>query len=241
MLRLVKIPSPEARMGSYPHQMSGGMRQRIVAAMALACEPELLIADEPTTSLDVTIQAQLIALLKEIQQTFGLAMIVITHDFGVVSRICHRVAVMYAGRIIETADVRTLFGAPAHPYTIALLQSLPQIRAPDSIVCPPSAGSRRTCASFPRDAASRPRCSQVMDVCRTEFPPQREIARRAHGVLPPGGHAGDRSRDRAKPLLRVRRSEEALSGHPRRDPPEGNRIRQGGGRRELRDRQGARR
>jgi len=174
MLRLVRIPSPEARIDSYPHQMSGGMRQRIVAAMALACEPELLIADEPTTSLDVTIQAQLIALLKEIQQTLGLAMIVITHDFAVVSRICHRVAVMYAGRIVETADVKTLFGAPAHPYTVALLQSLPRFGAGlDRLHT--IGGQPPDLRRLPAGCSFAPRCSRAMDVCRTEFPPQRDL------------------------------------------------------------------
>jgi oligopeptide/dipeptide ABC transporter ATP-binding protein len=174
LLRMVKIPSPEMRMAGYPHQMSGGMRQRIVAAIALACEPQLLIADEPTTSLDVTIQAQLIALLKEIQQTLGLAMIVITHDFGVVSRICHRVAVMYAGRIVETADVRTLFSAPAHPYTIALLESLPQFGA-DLKRLPTIGGQPPDLRRLPAGCSFAPRCSKAMDICRSEYPSRREV------------------------------------------------------------------
>ena len=126
MLRLVKIPSPETRMRSYPHQMSGGMRQRIVAAIALACEPELLIAGEPTTSLDVTIQAQLIALLKDLQQTLGLAMIIITHDFGVVSKICHRVAVIHRGRVVEQGSIRDVFATPQDDYTRMLLAAVPR-------------------------------------------------------------------------------------------------------------------
>ncbi len=174
MLRLVKIPSPSARMSSYPHQMSGGMRQRIVAAIALACEPELLIADEPTTSLDVTTQAQLIALLKDIQQKLGVAMIVITHDFGVISRICHRVAVMYAGRIVETADVQTVFGAPSHPYTIALLKSLPRFGAGLERLHT-IGGQPPDLRDLPKGCSFAPRCAHVMDICTTEFPSQRDI------------------------------------------------------------------
>ncbi|MDD5038706.1 MAG: ABC transporter ATP-binding protein, partial [Dehalococcoidales bacterium] len=127
MLRMVRIPSPETRMKEYPHQMSGGMRQRIVGAIALSCQPKLLIADEPTTSLDVTIQAQFMRLLKEVQQQLGVAMIMITHDFGIVARVCDKVAVMYAGKIVESAGIRELFNNPTHPYTIALMNSLPKI------------------------------------------------------------------------------------------------------------------
>ncbi len=174
MLRLVKIPSPETRMRSYPHQMSGGMRQRIVAAIALACEPELLIADEPTTSLDVTIQAQLIALLKDLQQTLGLAMIIITHDFGVVSKICHRVAVMYAGRIVETADVKTLFQAPRHPYTIALMKSLPRLGA-DTKRLYTIGGAPPDLRNLPAGCAFAPRCAHAIDRCRAEYPAERSV------------------------------------------------------------------
>ena len=174
MLRLVKIPSPETRVNDYPHQMSGGMRQRIVGAIALACQPELLIADEPTTSLDVTIQAQFIALLRELQQTLGLAMIIITHDFGIVAKICHRVAVMYAGRIVETANVATLLKRPAHPYTIALLKALPrlgvEVERLDTI-----GGQPPDLRHLPKGCSFAPRCSRVMDICRVEYPPQREL------------------------------------------------------------------
>jgi oligopeptide/dipeptide ABC transporter ATP-binding protein len=174
MLRLVKIPSPETRVNDYPHQMSGGMRQRIVGAIALACQPELLIADEPTTSLDVTIQAQFIALLRELQQTLGLAMIIITHDFGIVAKICHRVAVMYAGRIVETANVTTLLKRPAHPYTIALLKALPrlgvEVERLDTI-----GGQPPDLRHLPKGCSFAPRCSRVMDICRVEYPPQREL------------------------------------------------------------------
>ncbi|MEE9517913.1 MAG: ABC transporter ATP-binding protein, partial [Candidatus Adiutricales bacterium] len=127
MLSRVKIPSPEVRAREYPHQMSGGMRQRIVGAMALSCQPGLLIADEPTTALDVTIQAQFLKLIDEIQHDSNLGMIVVTHDFGIVAKVCDRVAVMYAGRIVENAPIRNLFNDPKHPYTVALMDSLPKM------------------------------------------------------------------------------------------------------------------
>jgi oligopeptide/dipeptide ABC transporter ATP-binding protein len=178
MLGLVKIPSPERRINDYPHQMSGGMRQRIVGAIALACEPELLIADEPTTSLDVTIQAQFLALLKDIQRNFGLAMIVITHDLGIVAKICHRVAVMYAGRIVETAEVRALFKRPVHPYTIALLQCLPKLETPTERLFT-IGGQPPDPRRLPLGCSFAPRCPQAMDICQQEFPPWREV-REAH-------------------------------------------------------------
>ena len=128
----VGIPDPESRLSDYPHQLSGGMRQRVMIAMALACEPDLLIADEPTTALDVTIQAQIVALIKEIQQEFNMGVIWITHDLGLVATMADRVMVMYAGRIIETADVQALYASPRHPYTRALLDSMPRVdQAPD--------------------------------------------------------------------------------------------------------------
>jgi peptide/nickel transport system ATP-binding protein len=169
MLGKVRIPAPEVRMREYPHQMSGGMRQRIVGAMALSCQPQLLIADEPTTALDVTIQAQFLRLLKEIQQASNISMIVVTHDFGIVAKVCDRVAVMYAGKVVECAATRKLFTAPSHPYTIALLESLPKMdenrkklfaidgQAPDLATLPPG-------CSF------EPRCPQAMDICKTEPP-----------------------------------------------------------------------
>ena len=126
LLKLVRIPSAESRMHDYPHMFSGGMRQRVAGAIALACEPRLLIADEPTTSLDVTTQSEYLRLLKEIQAKTRLAMIFITHDFGIVAKICDRVAVMYAGKIVETAPVREIFNNPMHPYTRALMESVPK-------------------------------------------------------------------------------------------------------------------
>jgi oligopeptide/dipeptide ABC transporter ATP-binding protein len=174
MLSLVRIPSPEQRVHDYPHQMSGGMRQRIVGAIALACQPELLIADEPTTSLDVTIQLQYLALLKDVQRQMGLAMIVITHDFGIVARICHRVAVMYAGRIVEGADVRTLFTSPRHPYTIALLKSLPRLGAETERLFT-IGGQPPDLRHLTHGCSFAPRCTRAMDICSTEYPSQRDV------------------------------------------------------------------
>ena len=175
MLDAVRIPSPATRAGDYPHQMSGGMRQRVVGAIALSCRPRLLIADEPTTALDVTIQAQYLALLKDLQRDTGVAMILITHDFGIVAKMCDRVAVMYAGRIVETADVRTLFARPAHPYTRALLEALPSMEhrtdrlkvidgQPPDLRAPP-AGCRFA-----------PRCALATAQCQAEYPAATSMA-----------------------------------------------------------------
>ena len=169
VLTRVRIPSPETRLNDYPHQFSGGMRQRVVSAMAIACQPRLLIADEPTSALDVTIQVQMIALLKKIQQDTGLGIMLITHDMGVAASICHRVAVMYAGRIVETGDVRQIYHRPAHPYTQALLASIPRIGhrqqrlealpgQPPSLLDPPT-GCR-----FAQ------RCAQRMSRCEVDPP-----------------------------------------------------------------------
>lgn len=127
VLRKVKIPSPEQRVGEYPHQLSGGMRQRVVIAMALACKPDLLIADEPTTALDVTVQAQILDLMKELQQEMGMSIILITHDLGVIAQSCDEVVVMYAGRVVEKAPVHELFNNPMHAYTKGLLNSIPRM------------------------------------------------------------------------------------------------------------------
>jgi len=174
MLMRVRIPSPEVRMREYPHQMSGGMRQRIVGAMVLSCQPGLLIADEPTTSLDVTIQAQFLKLFKEIQQQSNLAMIVVTHDFGIVAKACDRVAVMYAGKIVETAGVRELFNRPTHPYTVALMNSLPDMdKRVDKLYT--IEGQPPELHSLPPGCSFAPRCPQVMEICRKEYPPQSVI------------------------------------------------------------------
>jgi oligopeptide/dipeptide ABC transporter ATP-binding protein len=169
-LTLVGIAAPGERVAHYPHQMSGGMRQRIVGAIGLSCEPDVLIADEPTTALDVTVQAQYLRLLKDVQQALGLALIVITHDLGVVAAICDHVAVMYAGRIVETATARDLFDRPAHPYTRALLDSLPRLDARgDQLAFIP--GHPPDPVRLVEGCAFAPRCREVMDICRRTTPP----------------------------------------------------------------------
>ena len=170
ILRLVRIPSPEKRISDYPHQMSGGMRQRVVGAAALSCRPEVLIADEPTTSLDVTIQAQYLNLLKEVQNQLHLAMIFITHDLGIVAKMCDRVAVMYAGKIVESAQMRELFHNPLHPYTVALLKSLPKLEGRQKWLTTIE-GQPPSLLNLPPGCSFAPRCSQVEDRCLEEYPP----------------------------------------------------------------------
>jgi oligopeptide/dipeptide ABC transporter ATP-binding protein len=171
LLASVRIPSPAARLRAFPHQLSGGMRQRVVGAMAIAAPPRLLIADEPTTSLDLTIQAQYLALLKELQDRHGLAMIFITHNLGIVSRICDRVAVMYAGRIVETGPVRQIFTAPAHPYTQGLLESIPRLGAKRDRLTAID-GQPPDLATLPAGCSFAARCPHVMERCRAEAPPE---------------------------------------------------------------------
>jgi len=175
MLSLVKIPLPELRVKEFPHQMSGGMRQRIVGAMALSCQPSLLIADEPTTALDVTIQAQFLKLIKAIQQELSLAMIVVTHDLGIVAKVCDRVAVMYAGKIVETAPIREIFNNPCHPYTKALLGSLPKIETKVDRLASID-GQPPDLSNLPPGCSFAPRCTQTMDICRQEYPAQSSIS-----------------------------------------------------------------
>jgi oligopeptide/dipeptide ABC transporter ATP-binding protein len=175
LLRAVKIPAAEARVRDYPHQLSGGMRQRIVGAIAISCGPRLLIADEPTTSLDVTIQAQYLKLLRELQRAHGLALIFITHNLGIVAKMCDHVAVMYAGRMVESGPVRQIFDAPAHPYTRALLESIPRMGDADQRLTAIE-GQPPDLAAPPGGCAFHPRCLKVMDRCRTQAPPRFEIA-----------------------------------------------------------------
>jgi oligopeptide/dipeptide ABC transporter ATP-binding protein len=175
LLAAVRIPSPAARLRNFPHQLSGGMRQRVVGAMAIAAPPRLLIADEPTTSLDVTIQAQYLTLLKELQQQHRLAMIFVTHNLGIVARMCDRVGVMYAGRIVEIGPVRRLFTAPAHPYTRALLTSVPRLGKKTARLLAID-GQPPDLARLPSGCAFAPRCPEAMDRCRTEAPPETAIA-----------------------------------------------------------------
>jgi oligopeptide/dipeptide ABC transporter ATP-binding protein len=170
MLKIVGINSPEQRVDEYPHQMSGGMRQRVMIAMALACKPALLIADEPTTALDVTIQAQIIELLKELQKKFGMAVLLITHDLGVVAETADRVAVMYAGQVVEYCDIQSAFKRTRHPYTAGLLDSLPKLGVEQETlrVIP---GNVPNPTRFPRACRFHPRCPVAIDRCRTEDPP----------------------------------------------------------------------
>ena len=175
MLTLVKIPSPEIRMKSYPHQMSGGMRQRIMGAMMLSCQPDLLIADEPTTALDVTIQAQFLELIKEIQRDFNLSMIVVTHDFGIVAKACDQVAVMYAGRIVENAPIMEIFDNPKHPYTQALMNSLPKMEEKAHRLYS-IAGQPPDLANLPKGCSFLPRCPEAMEKCFQNIPPRTEVA-----------------------------------------------------------------
>jgi len=165
MLRAVGIPAPEQRVDAYPHQLSGGMRQRAMVAMALSCNPRLLIADEPTTALDVTIQAQVLELMASLRAEFGTSMLFITHDLGVVAGIADDVAVMYLGRIVEYGPVRAIFKEPRHPYTLGLLQSVPSIRDPRSRRLVPIPGSVPNACDSPRGCVFAPRCTRAMEAC----------------------------------------------------------------------------
>jgi len=171
LLASVGISSPAARLRAFPHQMSGGMRQRVVGAMAISAPPRLLIADEPTTSLDLTIQAQYLRLLKELQARHRLAMIFVTHNLGIVARMCDRVAVMYAGRIVESGPVQTIFGAPRHPYTRALLESVPRLGAQTEWLTAIE-GQPPDLAALPAGCAFAPRCAHALPRCRIEEPPE---------------------------------------------------------------------
>jgi oligopeptide/dipeptide ABC transporter ATP-binding protein len=172
-LRRVRIPSPERRLKNYPHQFSGGMRQRVVTAMAIACSPRLLIADEPTTALDVTIQVQIMGLLRSIQKDSKVGIILITHDLSIVAGLCHRIAVMYAGRIIETGKVRDIYRNPQHPYTQALLEAIPHLgRKRKRLAAIP--GQPPNLMDLPKGCRFAPRCPKRMSVC-DEYPPAAEV------------------------------------------------------------------
>jgi oligopeptide transport system ATP-binding protein len=173
----VGIPSASARLGDYPHQFSGGMRQRAMIAMALACKPKLLIADEPTTALDVTIQAQILDLLRELVAEEHAALILITHDLGVVAGMCERVNVMYAGMFMETGSAEQLFGTPRHPYTFGLLQSVPRLDAARRARLQPIEGAPRNMLSPPTACPFQPRCRFEVELSRLEVPPLVEIER----------------------------------------------------------------
>jgi oligopeptide/dipeptide ABC transporter ATP-binding protein len=174
MLRLVRIPEPARRAQEYPHQLSGGMRQRAMIAMALACRPALLIADEPTTALDVTIQAQILALILDLQKELGTGLILITHDLGVVAQTAQRVIVMYAGRKVEEADVDTLFAGPRHPYTRGLMASIPALPTggtKSSARLAEIPGTVPSLVRLPPGCAFAPRCPLAVERCRAEYPP----------------------------------------------------------------------
>jgi oligopeptide/dipeptide ABC transporter ATP-binding protein len=170
-LRLLKIPAPEVRLKEYPFQMSGGMRQRVVGAIAMSCHPKVLIADEPTTALDATIQAQYLSLFDDIQVKTNVALIFITHDFGVIARICDRVGVMYAGKFVEQARTRDIFKAPKHPYTSALIKSVPQLDKKDERLFSIE-GQPPSLLRLPPGCRFAPRCSQAMDICKQQEPPE---------------------------------------------------------------------
>ncbi|MBX9993534.1 MULTISPECIES: ABC transporter ATP-binding protein [Priestia] len=169
MLELVGIPNPKERLKQYPHEFSGGMRQRIVIAMALVCNPEVLIADEPTTALDVTIQAQILELFKDIQQKTDVSIVLITHDLGIVAQVADRVAVMYAGKIVEIGTRRDIFYTPQHPYTKGLLRSVPRLDLYESELVP-IAGSPPDLFAPPSGCSFAPRCPYVMEVCDRMYP-----------------------------------------------------------------------
>ena len=178
MLRLVRIPEPERRAQEYPHQLSGGMRQRAMIAMALACRPALLIADEPTTALDVTIQAQILALIVDLQKTLGTGLILITHDLGVVAQTAQRVIVMYAGKKVEEATVEALFENPRHPYTRGLMASMPAVislGAKEDVRLTEIPGMVPSLTNLPPGCAFAPRCQFAIDRCRAEYPPLQDF------------------------------------------------------------------
>lgn len=175
MLYKVGIPAPEARVKEYPHQISGGMRQRIMIALALAASPDILIADEPTTALDVTIQAQILELMRELQLETGMSIIFITHDLGVIAEICDYVMVMYAGRIAETSPVKRLFEKPMHPYTRGLLSSIPRLETPRKSRLNIIEGMVPSLLELPEGCRFQNRCPDVMDICKTAPPPLKTI------------------------------------------------------------------
>ncbi|MGW0661320.1 ABC transporter ATP-binding protein [Streptodolium elevatio] len=174
LMDLVKIPAAKARVNDFPHQFSGGMRQRIMIAMAMALEPDLIIADEPTTALDVTVQAQVMDLLAELQREFHMGLILITHDLGVVADVADNIVVMYAGRIVERAPVHALYKTPAHPYTMGLLESIPRLDLKGQDLAAIK-GLPPNLTRIPAGCAFHPRCPYVQDICRAETPPLQSV------------------------------------------------------------------
>jgi oligopeptide/dipeptide ABC transporter ATP-binding protein len=180
LLGMVGIPDPERRLAQYPHQFSGGMRQRMMIAMALACEPSLVLADEPTTALDVTIQAQILELMKDLSRRLGVAMLIITHNLGVVARYADRVNVMYAGRIIERGTAHELYANPRHPYTLGLLRSVPRLDEPRRERLAPIEGQPPDLTRLPPGCSFGPRCAFRVDRCAREAPALRPIGVNGH-------------------------------------------------------------
>ena len=176
MLKMTGIPDPEACMKKYPFELSGGMQQRVMIAMALACEPKLLIADEPTTALDVTIQEQILHLIRDLNERLGMSVLFITHDMGVVSRICHSVKVMYLGQVVEEAQTQELFENPCHPYTQGLLACIPHLRVERGKELPMIQGSVPSLSNIPEGCHFCTRCSLADDTCRNCPPPLVEIS-----------------------------------------------------------------
>ena len=194
LLRLVGISNPDSRYDDYPHQFSGGMRQRVLIASAIACQPDILIADEPTTALDVTIQAQILRLLSDLQKRLNSAMILITHDLGVIAAMADEVMVMYAGRVVEHGDVETIFRSPRHPYTLALFESLIRIDQPADSKLKPIPGAPVIPIRLPPGCPFRPRCRHSMPVCETEDPALR-VGKPGHSIachlISPADEAGE--------------------------------------------------
>ncbi|HZX61112.1 MAG TPA: ABC transporter ATP-binding protein [Candidatus Methylomirabilis sp.] len=171
LLLLVGIADPKRRLAQYPHQFSGGMRQRVMIAMALSCNPKLVLADEPTTALDVTIQAQILELMRDLSRQFGVAMVIITHNLGVVARYANRVNIMYAGKVIEQGSARTIYTYPRHPYTLGLLRSVPRLDQPKKTKLEPIDGQPPDLGHLPPGCSFRPRCRFAVERCGYEVPP----------------------------------------------------------------------
>ncbi len=176
LLELVGINEPEKRLKQHPHELSGGMRQRVMIAIALACEPKLLIADEPTTALDVTIQAQILDLMKELRQKLGMSIIMITHDLGVVASICEKIAVMYAGHIVEYGTTDEIFYQPSHEYTKGLIKSIPKLNEKESERLVPIEGQPVDLLNPPKGCPFAPRCESCMKICLEKMPPKTDIS-----------------------------------------------------------------
>ena len=176
LLSTVGIPDPERRLRQYPHQFSGGMRQRMMIAMALACDPALVLADEPTTALDVTIQAQILDLMQDLSRARGIALVLITHNLGVVARYADRVNVMYAGKLVEQGSARDVYGDPRHPYTLGLLRSVPRLDEPRKATLHPIDGQPPDLTRLPPGCAFAPRCQYAVTRCQTEVPPLMPVA-----------------------------------------------------------------